>query len=107
MFDYLSNYFGNSCVLTYFFCQSPPVSASEMWTLLYRCFPDVRKIGMCSTQINDASNAITMCSYLHEGFGDFSLTLMPTVCYNPSLFSSYSSFTNIVYYARRILTFIN
>jgi len=56
----------------------PPNGISRAWEVLWRCFPNIRKVGMQVENINDVSNGMALRNFVREEFGKFTLAFKPT-----------------------------
>ncbi|EKV05517.1 hypothetical protein PDIG_83150 [Penicillium digitatum PHI26] len=54
-----------------------PRDTSSTWTLLYKCFPALRRV-LAVEEINTLRNGITLRDSVHTQFGKFTIALKPT-----------------------------
>ncbi|RHZ67507.1 HNH endonuclease signature motif containing protein [Aspergillus thermomutatus] len=58
--------------------QGPPRSVVDVWTVLYQCFPEVRRAGMNVENIYHPSNGMMLLPDLHKQFGKFLMAFEAT-----------------------------
>ncbi|OJD09949.1 hypothetical protein AJ78_08842, partial [Emergomyces pasteurianus Ep9510] len=53
-------------------------NTANIWEVLFRCFPSLRRTGMRAANINDPSNGITLWDVIRKQFGKFRCAFEPT-----------------------------